>query len=85
MWRPLYWPNQGVSAAIDAAMSLAKPPVSSNGDKTVTVTMNASYKWSDGQPVSARDVAFDIDLIRAAVAESPGNWGRTIPARSLTM
>ncbi len=75
MWRPLYWPNEGVSPGIDAAMSLAKPPAWSNGDKTVTVTMKASYKWSDGQPVSAQDVAFDIDLIKAAVAESPGNWG----------
>ncbi len=74
MWRPLYWPVQGVSAAIDPALSLAKPTVWSNGDKRVTITMNSRYKWSDGQPVSARDVAFDIDLIEAAVKENPGNW-----------
>jgi peptide/nickel transport system substrate-binding protein len=74
MWRPLYWPIKGVSAAIDPALSLAKPPVWSNGDKTVTVTMNPKYKWSDAQPVSAKDVAFDIDLIKAAIKESPANW-----------
>jgi len=74
MWRPLYWPVQGASPAIDPALSLAKPPVWSNGDKTATITMSSRYKWSDGQPVSARDVAFEIDLIRAAVKESTGNW-----------
>jgi len=74
MWRPLYWPVVGVSAAIDPVLSLAKPPVWSDGDKTVTITMNSRYKWSDGQPVSARDVEFDIDLIRAAVKENSGNW-----------
>jgi peptide/nickel transport system substrate-binding protein len=79
MWRPLYWPDGGVSAAIDPALSLAQPPVWSNGDKTVTITMNPRYKWSDGQPVSARDVAFDIDLIRAAIKENPGNWASYVP------
>ncbi|MFI5067613.1 MAG: ABC transporter substrate-binding protein, partial [Streptosporangiales bacterium] len=79
MWRPLYWPAEGTSRGIDPTMSLAKPPVWSNGDKTVTITMNPRYKWSDGKPVSAQDVAFDIDLIKAAVAENPGKWGGYIP------
>ncbi len=79
MWRPLYWPDEGASPAIDPALSLAKPPVWSNGDKTMTITMNPSYKWSDGQRVSARDVAFDIDLIKAAVKENVSNWGGYIP------
>ncbi len=74
MWRPLYWEVRGVSPAIDPAMSLARPPVWSNGGRTVTVTMNPAYRWSDGQPVSSRDVAFAIDLIRAAVRERPANW-----------
>ena len=74
MWRPLYWQIKGVSATIDPTMSLAKPPTWSNGDKTVTVKMNPAYKWSDGQPVSSKDVAFDIDLIKAAIKESPANW-----------
>jgi peptide/nickel transport system substrate-binding protein len=74
MWRPLYWQVKGVSATIDPAMSLAKPPVWSNNDQTVTVTMNPAYKWSDGQPLTSKDVAFDIDLIKAAIKESPVNW-----------
>jgi peptide/nickel transport system substrate-binding protein len=74
MWRPLYWQVKGVSATIDPTESLAKPPTWSNGDKTVTVTMNPAYKWSDGQPVTSKDIAFDIDLIKAAIKESAANW-----------
>ena len=74
MWRPLYWTNSGVSPTINPALSLAKPPVFSNGDTTVTITMNPGYKWSDGTPVTSADVAFDIDVIRAAVKENTGNW-----------
>ncbi len=46
----------------------------SNGDTTVTITMNPGYKWSDGTRVTSADVAFDIDVIRAAVKENTGNW-----------
>jgi peptide/nickel transport system substrate-binding protein len=74
MWRPLYWPVRGVTAGIDRALSLAGRPVWSDGGKTVTVTMNPAYKWSDGKPLTSQDVAFDIDLIKAAVTESPANW-----------
>jgi peptide/nickel transport system substrate-binding protein len=74
MWRPLYWPDKGASAQIDPALSLAGPPVWSDNGKTVTITVNPAYKWSDGKPVSAQDVAFDIDLIKAAVKENPANW-----------
>jgi peptide/nickel transport system substrate-binding protein len=74
MWRPLYWPDEGVSAAIDPALSLARAPTWSNGGRTATITMNTAYKWSGGRPVTAQDVAFDIDLIRAAIKENPANW-----------
>ena len=74
MWRPLYWQVKGASATIDPTMSLARPPIWSHQDKTVTVTMNPAYKWSDGRPLTSRDVAFDIDLIKAALRESPANW-----------
>jgi len=74
MWRPLYWPDMGVTATIDRTLSLANPPVWSNGNKTVTVTMNGRYKWSDGRPVSAEDVEFDIDLVKAALKENGNNW-----------
>lgn len=79
MWRPLYWFGNGVEPTELAAMSLASPPVWSNGDKTVTITLKSSYKWSDGQPVTARDVLFWFDEVKAAIRESPVNWGAYTP------
>ena len=44
MWRLLYWFGNGVEPTESAAMSLASPPVRSNGDKTVAMglTLRAS-------------------------------------------
>jgi peptide/nickel transport system substrate-binding protein len=61
------------------SMSLAYPATYSNGDKTVTVRMKTSYRWSDGQPVTAKDALFYIDMVRAAVKESGANWGYYTP------
>jgi peptide/nickel transport system substrate-binding protein len=79
MWRPLYWFDNGVQPTESAAMSLASPPVWSNGDKTVTVALKSTYKWSNGQPVTSRDVLFWFDEVKAAIKESPVNWGPYTP------
>lgn len=79
MWRPLYWFDSGVEPTQSAAMSLASPPVWSNGDKTVTITLKSSYTWSDGRPVTSRDVLFWFDEVKAAIKESPVNWGAYTP------
>jgi peptide/nickel transport system substrate-binding protein len=78
MWRPLYWTINGVTAEAYPPMSLASAPVYSDGDKTVTVTLK-NWKWSDGQPVTATDLLFDIDLIKAGVKETPTNWAGYVP------
>jgi peptide/nickel transport system substrate-binding protein len=79
MWRPLYWTVYGVEPELYAPMSIANPPVYTNGDKTVTISLKSSYKWSNGQPITANDVLFYIDLIKAAVKESPANWEAYVP------
>jgi peptide/nickel transport system substrate-binding protein len=79
MWRPLYWYGNGVSPTLVPSMSLADTPVYSNGDKTVTVRMKTSYRWSDGQPLTSKDALFYIDMVKAAVAESGANWGYYTP------
>jgi peptide/nickel transport system substrate-binding protein len=79
MWRPTYWTVYGVTPELDQAMSLADPPVYSDGDRTVTIKFKSNYKWSDGTPVTADDLLFDIDLTRAAVAASPSNWAGYVP------
>jgi peptide/nickel transport system substrate-binding protein len=78
-WRPLYWYVDGTEAKIDPTESLANPPTYSNGDKTVTITLKGTYKWSNGNPVTSDDIAFDIDLIKAALKESPANWASYVP------
>ncbi len=79
MWRPLYWYGNGVKPVQVPSMSLAYAPVYSNGDKTVTVRMKTSYRWSDGQPITSKDALFYIDEVRAAVKESGSNWGYYTP------
>jgi peptide/nickel transport system substrate-binding protein len=79
MYRPTYWTVNGVSNVLDPAMSLADPAQFSDGDKTVSITFKSGYKWSDGQPISADDLMFDIDLIKAAVKASPANWSGYTP------
>jgi peptide/nickel transport system substrate-binding protein len=66
------------------SMSIANTPTYSNGDKTVTISLKSSYKWSNGQPITANDLLFYIDLIKAAIKESPANWEATCPATSRT-
>ena len=75
MYRPLYWYGSGTKAEINYPYSVAKPPVYSNSDKTVTVTLNSNYKWSNGEPVDAQDVIFWMNLIKANKA----NWGAYVP------
>jgi peptide/nickel transport system substrate-binding protein len=80
MWLPLY--NNfayGSSPGIDYAVSLAEKPTFSDGDKTVTIQLKPGYKWSNGQPVDAQDVLFDIALVKAAVGESAANWASYTP------
>ena len=67
MWRPLYWYGNGVHPVAVPAMSLADQPVYSNGDTTVTVHVKTNYRWSDGQPLTAKDALFYFDMVRAAV------------------
>src|SRR5690242_6079680 len=74
MWRPLYWYGNGVHPVAVPSMSLADPPVYANGNMVVTVHMKTNYRWSDGQPVTAKDALFYLDMVRAGVKESGANW-----------
>lgn len=77
LYRPLYWFGQGNSQAINYRLSIGKPPVYSDGGKVVTIKLNP-YRWSDGTPVTARDVEFWENLVVANKssygAYSPGNY-----------
>jgi len=63
-YRSLYWIGKDGQPVIDPKLSLAKDAVYSAGNTEVSVTLN-DYKWSDGKPVTTRDVEFWINLFRA--------------------
>jgi peptide/nickel transport system substrate-binding protein len=64
MYRPLYWFGNNNSPTVDYNYSIGKPPVFSNGDTTVTVSLN-NWKWSDGEQVTSRDVEFWMNMMFA--------------------
>ena len=78
-WRPLYWTVFGTDPELYPPMSIANPVVYSNGDKTVTISLKSSYKWSNGQPITANDLVFYIDLVKAAIKVSPADWEGYVP------
>lgn len=75
MWLPLYnYDTESGTLAYDSAISAAELPVYSNGDKTVTVTLR-NLTWSNGKPVTSRDVQFWFDLVKA----NKSQWGAYSP------
>ena len=76
---PLYNGPNGATQEIDYAVSLGKKPTFSNNNQTVTIPLNTTYKWSNGQPVDANDLVFYIDLIKAAAKENPANLASYSP------
>src|SRR6516165_12621477 len=64
LYLPLYWYGDGGNTAIDYRLSIGNPPAYSDGNRVVTITLK-HYLWSDGEAVSARDVAFWINLLKA--------------------
>jgi peptide/nickel transport system substrate-binding protein len=76
MWRPLLWygGQTGNEFGLYNALSVGDAPVWSDNDTVVTVTLKP-YKWSDGQAVTARDVVFYMNMIKA----DKNNWGGYTP------
>jgi peptide/nickel transport system substrate-binding protein len=71
MYRPLYNFGSTGTVSLNAAASLAYPPVYTNGNATVSVTLKPGLKWSNGQRVTAQGVMEWMNLLAAY----PGMWG----------
>ena len=74
MYLPLY--NNfafGSSPGIQYKLSVANKPTFSDGNKTVTIQLKHGYKWNDGHPVDAQDVAVKDDQagLRTVVVPRP--------------
>jgi peptide/nickel transport system substrate-binding protein len=76
MWVPLYVMGTPNGAGLNEAKSMAFPPVYSNHDKTVTIKLK-HWQWSDGRPVTSRDLLFFMNLIEANKAV----WGHYAPGQ----
>jgi peptide/nickel transport system substrate-binding protein len=76
MYRPLLWygGQPGSEFGLYNQISLADAPVYSDNDTVVTITLK-KYYWSDGTPVTARDVTFFFNL----VAANKDYWGDYTP------
>lgn len=64
MWPPLYNQGNGASPTVNYAQSLGNPPVYSDNDTVVTLTIK-HWKWSDGTPVTTRDLMFWLNILKA--------------------
>ena len=92
MYRPLYWFGNGAQPTLNTSLSLADPATFSG--RNVTITLK-HYMWSDGTPVTAQDVVFWINMMRAVpqgwFGSSPGGFPtnvsdvRAVSATELTM
>jgi len=71
MWRPLYWFGSPGHVGLNLKYSLADAAVvtSSGGQTTATIQLKP-YRWSDGQPVTSRDVQFWFNELSA----NKNNW-----------
>ncbi|MGY1438199.1 peptide ABC transporter substrate-binding protein [Streptomyces reniochalinae] len=77
LYPPLYTPEPDKSGKLtmDSPRNVADKPRFSDGNRTVTVTLKKRYRWSDGEPVTADDVRFWFELIRA----NKDDWGGYSP------
>jgi len=88
MYLPLYWFGGAGQPVLNKALSVAYPPVFSNNDQVATVTLK-HWVWSNGQPITARDVILWMNLLSAVTdpnapavgsSSNPGpGWFASVP------
>ncbi|HZD66957.1 MAG TPA: ABC transporter substrate-binding protein [Acidimicrobiales bacterium] len=76
LYRPLVWPATGGHVGVDKHLSLFQSIQYSDHNQVVTVTLK-DYNWSDGKPVSSRDITFFMNLVKA----NKTAWGRYSPGQ----
>jgi peptide/nickel transport system substrate-binding protein len=89
LYLPLYWFGDDGQATVNKKLSVAEQPVFSNNNTVVTITLK-HWQWSNGDPITARDVIFWMNLVSAvndpnapAVSSSSGapgpSWAGSVP------
>jgi peptide/nickel transport system substrate-binding protein len=64
MWLPLYWFGHNGLPVLNKSLSVAHPPIFSKDNTQVTITLK-HWLWSNGQPITARDVMLWMNLLSA--------------------
>jgi peptide/nickel transport system substrate-binding protein len=65
LYRGLYQYGDNYNPTVDYAHSIGQKPTISGDGKTYTVKLN-NFKWSDGEPVTARQMVFWMNLMKAS-------------------
>jgi peptide/nickel transport system substrate-binding protein len=73
MYRPLYWWGQAGKPYLNEPLSLAYLPTYKG--QVVTIKLKPGWKWSNGDPVTAKDVMFWMNMMKAL----PGDYGGHVP------
>ncbi len=82
LYRPLYWFGGNGQPYLNRSLSLASKPEYSG--QTVTIKLD-NYRWSDGTTLTAQDVVFWMNMMKAVVSYSVRyssnsvNWGGYVP------
>ena len=63
-YRSLYWIGDNGKPVVNPQLSLANLPTYSDNNSVVNITLG-KWNWSDGTPVTSRDVTFWINLLEA--------------------
>lgn len=74
MYRPLYWFGNNGTPALNTSLSLAYKPTYQDGGRVAVIKLKP-YKWSNGKPVTSRDVVFWMNLLDVAKT----NWAAYVP------
>jgi peptide/nickel transport system substrate-binding protein len=72
MYRPLYWFGYGSQPVVNTSLSLASTPTFSGQNVTIKLK---HYMWSNGTPVTADDIMFWINMMKAV----PEDWFGSVP------
>jgi peptide/nickel transport system substrate-binding protein len=70
LYRPLYWFGDNGLPFPDWKLSLAYRPQYKG--QVVSITIKPNLRWSNGQPITAKDVVFWMNMMKAV---APSEWG----------
>lgn len=88
MYPSMYWFGLNGQPVLNNSLSVANPPTFSDNNTVATVTLK-HWIWSNGEPITARDIVFWMNLLTAVTdpnspaigsSSAPGpGWGAAVP------